>query len=330
MLTATGKWSRLLIVMVLFIMVLFAGNGLCQSAYPNKPIMMVVQTNPGGTIDTLTRAISRIAEKELGQPLVIENKPGGANLIAVNYVVKSKPDGYTLGTTASLVLLNSPHMDNKMPFNVLTDLTDIMPFFKYTFGMCVRSDAPWNTFEELVDYARKNPGKVTYGNPGIGSTMHITMERIAMKEGIKWTAIPFKSDDESVLSCLGGHTNVVMSSSLLMSGHIKQGKLKLLLILDDTKWPEFPNAPTMLEKGFDFYAISFGAVYGPKGLPEPMRQRLEDVFRNAMKDKSYIEAIDRFQMQIPKFKGGKEYSDFWRSKYDEMGRTIKALGLGPK
>jgi len=311
-------------------MVLFTQEGFAQEAYPRKPIQMAVQTSPGGTIDTLTRAICRVAEKELGQAIVIENKPGGANLIAVNYVLRSKPDGYTLGTTASLVLLNAPHTMDKMPFNVLSDFVDIMPFFKYTFGICVKADAPWNSFEDFIAYARKNPGKVTYGNPGIGSTSHITMERIAMKEGIKWTPIPFKSDDESVLNCLGGHTDAVSSSSLAMSGHIKEGKLKLLLVLNDSRWPEFPNVPAIPEKGFDFYAISYGSFYGPKGLPEPIRQKMEEVVIKSMRDPSYLEVLNRYQMGIPPFKSGKEYSDFWRSKYDEMGKVIKTLGLGPK
>lgn len=321
--------TRWFILGVLGILLCVSENIFAQQDYPNKPVTVVVQTNPGGTIDTLTRTVCKVAEKELGQPIVIENRAGGANLIAVNYVLKSKPDGYTLGTTASLVLLNSPHV-GPMPFNVLTDYVDIMPFFKYTFGLCVRADSPWKTYEELIDYAKKNPGKLTYGNPGIGSTSHITMERIAMKEGIKWTAIPFRSDDESVMNCLGGHAAAVSSSSLAMSGHIKEGKLRLLAVLDDTRWPEFPDVKTLLERGYDFFAISLGSVYGPKGLPESIRQRMEDVIKKSMKDPSYLEVVNRYQMGIPRFQSGKEYSDFWRSKYDEMGKVIKTLGLQKK
>lgn len=317
---------KIILIVVFLIMTLFVRISLSQEPYPIKPIIVVVNFGAGGAMDIFTRAICKVAEKELGQSIIIENKPGATGMIGMNYVLKSKPDGYTLGTCSIPELIVTPHMQ-QYPFNVLTDVTDIFPFFKFNFGLSVRSDAPWNTFEDLIAYSKMNPGKFTYSTPGVGSTMHIITERIAMKEGIKWTAIPFKSGGEAVLACLGGHTEGVPQPPATTYSHMKAGKLKLLLVLSDTRWPEFPNIPTILEKGYDFYAMSYGSVYGPKGMTEPIRQKLEDVFKKSMKDQAFMEIVKRNLMGIPHFNSGKEYSEFWKSKYVEMEKVLKALGL---
>lgn len=316
---------KIVFLMILVIMTVPIRNGLCQETYPNRPITMIVNYG-AGTIDTLTRVICKVAEKELGQPIIVENKPGATGTIGINYVLKAKPDGYTLGTSSTTEYIHTPHMQ-KSSFNVLTDLTDILAFFKYSWGLCVRADAPWNTFEEVISYAKKNPGKFTYASPGVASTMHITMERIAMKEGITWTGIPFKGGGEAVLACLGGNVDAVPQTALVVAGHLQAGKLKMLLILSDSRWPDFPTVPHIMEKGYDFCAFSYGSVYGPVGLQEPVKQKLETVFKKAMADPLFLEQVKRFHMEVPTFKSGKEYSDFWKSKYDEMGKVIKALGL---
>ncbi len=160
----------------------------------------------------------------------------------------------------------------------------------------------------------------------MGVTQHICMERIAMKEGIKWTMVPFKSGGESVMACLGGHTDAIVQGSIDELPHIKAGKLKLLLVLNDSRWPDSQSTPHILEKGYDFYALSYISFYGPKGLPEPIRQKLEDAFKKAMRRPSFTDVMKQFQVESA-YLSGKEYSAHWRSRYEEMGRVIKAIGL---
>jgi tripartite-type tricarboxylate transporter receptor subunit TctC len=320
---------KLVIIIVIFLIpTLFNSNGLSEEHYPNKPITMVISYGVGGMADTVGRAICKAAEKQLNQPIIIENKPGASGTIGMNYVLNSKPDGYTLGTTSTTNYIQTPHLQ-KYPFNVFTDTTDIAVFCKYNHLLCVRQDAPWNTYEELITYAKKNPGKVTYCIPGIASAMHIVMERIALKEGIKWTAIPFKSGGQSVLAVLGGHVNISTQSSVESSGHIKAGKLKALLVLTDTRLADFPDVPTILEKGYDFCGITYSSIFGPRDLPKPITQTLEGAFKRATEDSSFIETMKRFQIGVF-YMSGKEYSKFWRSKYDEMGKVLEALGLKGK
>jgi len=313
------------VLVMFFLLSLFPGAGLSKETYPNKPVSVIV-TFGAGMMDTITRTICKVAEKEFGQPMVVENKPGGAGSIGMMYVLRSKPDGYMIGVTGTTNFLVNPHLQN-LPLNILTDTTDVIAIGKYNFLLAVSADAPWKTFDDLIDFAKKNPGKFSYADPGVATAQHICMERIALKEGIKWNAVPFKGGGEAVTAVLGGHTQGVALSALETSPHIRAGKLKPLVILSDSRLPDFPDIPSVMDKGYNFAAIAYVSVFGPKGLPEPIRQKLEDVFKRAMGDPSYIEITKKFQIEIPKFKGGKDFSEYWKSKFDEMGKVIKTLGI---
>ncbi len=311
---------------VLLIALMVFGLTPAQAAYPDHPITMVVWST-AGMGDTVTRIVCKGAEKELGQPIIIETKPGAAGAIGINYVQQSKPDGYTIGMAVTSNYVINPHI-RKVSYDVF-GITDILSVCKYNFGLVVRADAPWNTYEDVIAYAKKNPGKFTYACAGVGVTQHICMERIALKEGIKWTVVPFKSGGESVIACLGGHTDAVVQGSVDVLPHIKSGKLKMLLSLDGDRWPDFPNVPEIREKGYNFFAMSYISYLGPKGIADPIRQKLEDAFRKSMKEPAFTEVMDQYRVPAA-FMSGKEYSALWRSQYDEMGKVVKALGLVEK
>jgi tripartite-type tricarboxylate transporter receptor subunit TctC len=285
----------------------------------------MVSWTSAGMGDVLRRAACVAAEKELGQPFVMEYMTGASGTIMMNYLVKAKPDGYNLGTLTTSVLLIGPHM-RKTTYNTLTDFTDIITIAKYNFGLAVRSDAPWKTYEDVIAYARKNPGKFRFTCVGVGVTQHITMEQIAAKEGIKWTLVPFKSVGECMMATLGGHVDAIVQGSVDLLPQLQAGKLKMLLVLNDSRWPAVPGVPQIREKGYDFAATSYISFLGPKGLPEPIRQRLEDAFRKGMKSPSYVELLKKFQTEGSDM-GGKEYSALWKSQYDDVGKVIKSLGL---
>jgi tripartite-type tricarboxylate transporter receptor subunit TctC len=323
-----GSFRKMSITVTFLILGLFVGSGLSQESYPNRPVTVVAWAGAGGMMDVVARALCRVAEKELGQPIVVENRTGATGTIGINYVLKSKPDGYTLGVSATSAYIFSPHLRDT-PYNVLTDSVDIIAYGKATHALCVKADAPWKTYEDIISYARKNPGKFTYSSSGVGSIHHITMERIAMKEGIKWTMVPFKGNMEAVAACLGGHIDAALGGPVDVNAFVKEGKLRMLLLLDDTRWPEFPDIPTVLEKGYDFFIASRYCIYGPSGIPDHVLQKLEAVFTKAAQDPSFIDIGRKFQMDTS-YMSGKAYSQQWRSKYEESGKAIRALGLGKK
>jgi len=317
----------LFFTVILFGLGSFSKSGLSQESFPTKPITVVIRSGAGGMADTMTRLVCKVAEKELGQPIVCENRTGAGGVVGTSYVLKSKPDGYTLGATTTGPYINSPHME-KIPYNPLTDVADILVYFKYTHALCVKTDAPWKTFEEVVDYARKNPGKFTYGAAGVGVTQHIVMERIAMKEGIKWSLVPYKSGTEPVVACLGGHINAVAQGPADVVQQIEAGKLRLLFALNDNRWAIAPKIPTVQEK-YGFYGLSLQSSFGPKAMPEPIKEKLHNAFKKAMNDPSYIEAAKSLNVDIF-YMSGKDYEKLWKSQYDDMGKIIRDLGLGIK
>lgn len=319
---------RILLIVPFLIIVLLSGRGFSAEIYPDRPITIVCPWGVGGMTDLTTRAISIPAEKEFGQPIIVENKAGAGGVIGLNSALKSKPDGYTLVLTTSSSYLLIPHM-REVPYNPITDITDIAPIVQFDFGLAVRSESPWKSYEDVIKYARENPGKFTYSTAGVGNTQHIFLERIAKKEGIKWTQIPFKSGAEAVTACLGGHADAVSQGSLEMLPHINSGKLRFLISLNNFRWGGVPNVPTIVEKGFGDYAWSFMTLLGPKGIPEPIRQKIEDVFTNAKKSPSFVKVLNQYKIEALNM-SGKEHGAFWRSKYEEMGKILKDAGLAGK
>jgi tripartite-type tricarboxylate transporter receptor subunit TctC len=320
------RWLFVLMVAVFMHPAFFGTEALLAADFPSKPITMIVWST-AGMADTLSRVLANNAGKELGQPMLVENKPGAHGAIGINQILRSKPDGYTLGMVVTSNLIIDPHVQD-LPYDIRS-ATDILAVCRYNFGLAVKADAPWNTFEELLAYAKKNPGKFTYATTGVGSSQHIAMEQIAMKEGIKWTHIPFKSGGAATIACLGGSTDAVVQGSVDILPHLRAGKFKMLVSLDGSRWPDFPNVPEITEKGYNCAAISYISYIGPKGIPEGIRQKLENALKKAMQDPSFEKIIDQYKVQSA-FVGGKEYSRVWRSQYDEMGRVVKALGLAEK
>jgi len=319
-----SKKSLAIFLIVFFVIwTLLVKDGISQETYPNRPITMVVVFGPG-MIDTVMRVLCKAAEKELGQPIIIENRAGAAGTIGTNYLLKSKPDGYTLGAVGTGNRTIQPHL-KKLAYNPLTDIVDITTVIRYDYGIAVRIDAPWNTFQDIITYARNNPGKFTYATAGYGITQHICMERIAMKEGIKWTLVPFKSGTESVTACLGGHTNATVPGSVDLLPHIKAGRLKLLLTLDEKRWNSLPTVPNILER-YDFAAKSYFAISVPKGVPQHIIKKVENAFNNAKKDPFFIKTLNTFLVDVGTM-SGKEFSEWWREEYYTMGEVIRALGL---
>ena len=184
----------------------FAGAAQAQQ-FPNRPVTLVVPWPAGGGTDIGMRALAAATEKHLGQKIVIENKPGASGTIGpANMAASAAPDGYTVAQIP-ITVFRLPAIQ-KTNYDPAKDFTYIIQVTGYTFGVVVRADAPWKTFNELLDYAKANPGKINYGAPGAGTSLHITMEQIAKLKGIKWTMVPFKGQADSLTALLGGHIDV--------------------------------------------------------------------------------------------------------------------------
>jgi tripartite-type tricarboxylate transporter receptor subunit TctC len=306
---------------------LLSGTGVSQENYPDRPITMVIPFSPG-MYDTVNRVLCKAAEKELGQPIIVENKPGSIGVVGMSYVFRSTPDGYTLCPVATGTYIQYPFMMD-VPYDPFKDITDICGVFKFSQGLAVKSDSPWKTFEDLIAYAKKNPGKFTYASSGIGGTQHIAMEWIAKKEGIRWRMVPFKSGGDAAMAALGGHTDGFVAGGGDIIPLVKAGKMRFLLGLNDFRWPDFPDVPNMAEKGYGFFALTYIGIAGPKGIPDAIRQKLENVFKVAVKDPTFLKVLKQNGL-LPQFMSGEEFTEHWKSRYDEMKKLIMGLGLFKK
>jgi len=295
-------------------------------AYPSKPITLIIPYPPGGSTDLTARPLAIGTRKYLGQPMIGENKPGGGGTVGVVVVASKPPDGYTIGVITGSTL-NAYHM-GKLNFNPLNDLTPILRWGDYLYGILVRSDSQWKTIQELIQYARQNPNKLTYGTPGAGSAPHLAMEELSMVAGLRLVHIPYKGGAEINTALLGGHIEV-LSNSAGWTPLVDAGKFRLLATYGEKRTPRYPQAPTLREVGYDVVVRSHLGIVGPRGLPKPVVSRLHEAFKKAMDDPEFIEAQKQFDMTRC-YSNPEDYEKYFREESDRIGKLVKKLGLDRK
>jgi tripartite-type tricarboxylate transporter receptor subunit TctC len=305
---AESKWAVGILSLLVFSL-LFISNGWAQ--YPTKPINLLIGWGAGGATDITLRTLSEAAGKILGQPIVLLNKPGGGSAVALALLKNEKPDGYTIGNISAAGIL-SQYM-RKVPYDALTDFTPIIRYGDYTYGVVVRAESPWKTFQELVEYAKANPGKIKFSTSGAGTFHHLVMEALARQEGIKWTHIPYKGGHEATTAILGGHVDVEACSSE-WKPYVESGKLRLLSTYNPNRLPKFPEAPTWVELGYKIAASGGIGVIGPKGLPRPIVDKLHGAYKQALDDPTFKKSMENYDMPIV-------YRD-----PEGLGKDIKELG----
>jgi tripartite-type tricarboxylate transporter receptor subunit TctC len=299
------------------------GSAFAQEKYPAKSINFLIGYPAGGTTDVCARPLVAAAGKILGQPIVVVNKPGGASSVAVATLKNEKPDGYTIGILPSGAVL-SQHM-RKVPYDSANDFTPVIQYALYLYGLVVRADSPWNTLKEFIDYAKANPGKIRYSTAGPGTPQHLVMERLALKEKIKWTHVPFEGGSPAVSALLGGHVEAC-SQTTEWKTHVEGGRLRLLAVYGEKRMADFPNVPTLLELSYGFSAPSLISIIGPKGLSPKVVETLHGAFKKAMEDPDFLR-VGRQMDQPSLYRGPQELAKYLVDMNEEMGALIRSLGL---
>lgn len=278
-----------------------------QTEYPSKPITLLVGYPPGGVTDLLARSLAITVEKSLGQPVIISNKPGASASLSLALLAQAKPDGYTIGMVPSTATLFLP-LVQKVSYDPLEDFTYVIGCANYAMALVVRADAPWNHFKEFTDYALKNPRKVKYGQGGPHQPATFVMEAIGKQLGIQWESVPFVGEPDQIAALLGGHITAATSSSSYPP-QVRAGKLRILAMMSGKRWPEFPEAPTLKDLGFNHVVEGMIGIAGPKGLPEPIRMKLEEAFTQSMKAQPFLELIKKIAL-FEDYRTGKELTKF--------------------
>ncbi|HVN97858.1 MAG TPA: tripartite tricarboxylate transporter substrate binding protein [Syntrophorhabdaceae bacterium] len=287
--------ARIFIAAFGIVMIMIAAPmGLMAQEYPTKPINLTVCIAVGGTVDLSTRILATKAEKFLGQPIMVTNNGGGAGAVAMDLLTKAKPDGYQIASCPQTPLVEIPHV-RKLSYK-LDDVVPVMQFAEPYGGLVVQTESPFKSFKDLVEYGRKNPGKVTYSTSGTLTPWHLAMMYVGKQENIQWTAIPVPGGDPN-MPLLGGHVTAFTAASS-WKRYTDQGKFRLLVVYSDKRMNAFPNVPTLKELGYDFVVETNYAIYAPAATPAPILKKLDDAFRKAMDDPEFIDYMKKAELPI--------------------------------
>jgi tripartite-type tricarboxylate transporter receptor subunit TctC len=294
--------------------------------FPAKPINLIVPWPAGGPTDITMRAMAEAASKHLGQPIVIENKAGGAGTVGpATMAATAKPDGYTI--------VQMPITVYRLPLMQKTtwkadDFTYIIHLTGYVFAMFTGADTPFQKWEDVVEYAKKNPGKVTYGSTGTGSSLHLGTEMIAEKAGIKLVHVPFKGAAEVNAAIAGGHV-MLGASGTSVKPLVDAGKARFLNVWTAKRVTFLPEIPTLQELGYPYVIDSPWGLAGPKGMDPKVVAKIHDAFKKALEEKSVIETLGRFDM-VPNYKGTADYNAAVAEQIKLEEALLKRIGMERK
>jgi tripartite-type tricarboxylate transporter receptor subunit TctC len=291
--------------------------------FPTKPVTLIIPFGPGGASDLTARAFFGAAHEYLGQPVIIQLKPGGGGAIASDIVAKAPPDGYTL-------LMGGPGPNTTLPAiegrsRGPDDLAAICRINYNAMLTLVPANAPYKTMQEFVQYAKANPNKLRFGHAGIWGGPDLLWKSIQIKAAITAKIIPYDGGAEALIALLGGHIDVACLFPTQSTPHIKSGKIRALAVSDSKRDPDFPDVPTLQEAGVDVVSIVWKGVLAPKTTPRPVIDKLALAFKKMSEDKSSVAMIRQLGDNFH-YMGPDELSKFWREEYEahrELGKVFK-------
>ena len=300
-----------------------AGTAQAQN-FPAKPVTLIVPYPAGGSTDVLMRSLANATQKHLNQSIVIENRGGaGGALGPIQMAANAAADGYTIAQIP-ITVFRYPFLQ-KTTFDPVADLTYIIGLTGYAFGVAVRSDARWKTFQDLMTEARANPGKINYGTPGAGTTLHIGMEQIARMQGFKWTHVPFKGGAEIINAVLGGHIDLDVDFTS-WAPQVDAGNFRLLVTWGAARTKSWPDVPTLKDIGLDLVFNSPFGLGAPKGVDARTVGILHDAFRKGMREPAYLAEMAKFD-QEEFYLNTEDYRAYAARTLAEQRQILGDLGL---
>jgi tripartite-type tricarboxylate transporter receptor subunit TctC len=313
---------------LLLLVLLIAGNAYAQ--YPSKPIKWIVPFPPGGPTDTFSRPIAAKLSEVVGQPVIIENVGGAGGSLGVDRVAKSAPDGYTIGLATTGTQTINPHLYGKrLAYNALKDFTPLTLGVRYVNLLVVNPDVPARNVAELVAYAKANPGKVTFGSAGNGSSNHLSGEVLKYVTGAPMTHVPYKGSAAALTDVISGNLTYMFDILVTALPQVHSGRVRALAVTSATRSPFAPDIPTMAESGVKGYSdagadLWFGII-APAGLPKPVTARLNGALVEALRAPDIRQRISAQAFELWT-STPEEFMRVIRTDYEKWGRIVKASG----
>lgn len=268
-----------------------------QAAFPTRRIRMIVPWAAGGSSDMHLRTLAEVAQRTLGQPVVIENRAGAAGTLhAIHMAREAPPDGYTVGQM-HWSIIRRPFLVRQPMWDSTTDFTHIIGLAGWLFGIAVRSDSNIHTMQDLIAEARRRPGALTYATSGIATTNHLAMEDISARERVEMTHVPFRGVAEGITAVLGGQVTMVADSSG-WAPHVEAGRMRLICVWSAERAPRFPDVPTLRELGYDMVVTSNYGISGPPRMDPGIVRVLHDAFRRALMSEESTRVLNQLDMPV--------------------------------
>ena len=316
--------KRLLALLTCLLLPVFAT---AQAPYPTKPIKIVIPFGPGSSTDTIIRILAEPVGAALGQPIVIEAKPGGDGAISAMEVARAAPDGYTLLVGSGSPMAAVPYLRKNPPYDPLRDFTPITDIGRYTVFMYVNSNVPAKTLAEFIAYAKANPGKLSYATGNASGI--VAFAQFNSLTGIDMLPVPYKSAPPAMLDLVAGRVDAMMDPPTTGLPYVKDGRLRALVTTLDRRSPLLPDVPTIREAGVPEFTISnWMGLVGPAGMPRDVVNRLNREFANALKRPEVVAAREK-QAFLPNPSTPEQFGDFIKEQMQSYATLLKRAGVQP-
>lgn len=301
--------------------------GVAQAAFPDKPIKIIVGFPPGGPLDTHARLLVDQLQKHLGQPVIVDYKPGAGGSIGADFVIKSPPDGYTLLMANTGTMVINPFVYTKNAYDTLRDFTPIARTAQQPLALAVNNDVPAKTLGEFLAYAKKNPGKVNYGSAGNGGISHLVPEMLQDATGINMVHVPYKGSAPAFTDLLAGQVQFMAESIPQVTQYVKAGKVRVLAMTGKERNAAIADVPTMAEAGVkDFEVVGFYGVLAPAKLPPEVTARLTDAFKKTLAAED-VRTRMISQGADPAFLDSAQFGAFLKTESARWSSAVRKAGV---
>jgi tripartite-type tricarboxylate transporter receptor subunit TctC len=306
----------------------FASDAGAQ-AYPSKPIRTIVTVSGG--VETAVRALSNKMAESLGQPVVVEAQSGAAGAQGAITVARAAPDGYTLAYATNSAMLIRPFLTKNTPYDTLRDFTPITQIGEAVANVLVSNSLPVNSLQEFIEYARRNPGKVSYGTGGVGTLQHLTGELLQRMTGVKLVHVPYKNGNQSLQDLMSGEIQLLFAVVVTTMPMVQAGKVKMVAMNMDQRWKGAPDVPTMREilPGYARPPAWMG-YFGPAGLPDPITRRLHTEIVKGMQHPDSVAVFDKLGLGIDLSETPEAFGAQVKRQLEQSGALVKAAAIQPE
>jgi tripartite-type tricarboxylate transporter receptor subunit TctC len=306
----------------------FCISAVSAQGYPSKPLRIIVPYVGGGAVDASARTVGAQISESIGLPVLVENRPGGSSIVGMQACAKSPPDGYTVCLTVADSLSYNPFLFKNLPYDPDRDFAPVINLVRGNSMLLAKGNAPFNSFKEMIAYAKSKPGSLNWGTWGPASIPDMYLQWIKHELGVEIAAVPYKGTGQAVPALLAGEIDITFMVIGAMLPHIKAGKLKPLAVVGGRRSPSLPEVPDLVEEGADPGLRSYFGVFAPGGTPKPVVDRLNGEFAKALQ---LPKVQEFFRVQTLDIVGGSadEFAKFLREDRINSGRVFKLIGVNP-